>query len=302
MNSGRVWKCRVIAFLEGRREHLVLDHQRRHAHQGHRVLVEAAPVAADVEHADHVAAVVGDRRRRAGQEVVRGEEVLVRVDRRRRPFGDRGADRIRPLALLGPGHARRQRDAVGLFEKVGVAQRMHDHALRIRQQHHVVRVGDLLVQRFHRGYRMAIQEAVLFDQVRELGAGHRAEIGPRIRTQPELFGAPVRDRDHGRHVVAGNEQACRVLVSHSMSPGWPWTAALCWESTVHKCSTCTRTEQSSVKICSVFSMLCFMQHTVSKLDASFLGTRNRSCAGGHGFAIVRVLLLQRTKSLAESIG
>jgi hypothetical protein len=44
-----------------------------------------------------------------------------------------------------------------------------------------------------------------------------------------------------------------------------------------------------------------MQHRVSKLDASFLSTRNRSCAGDHGFAIVRVLLLQRTKSLTESI-
>jgi hypothetical protein len=28
---------------------------------------------------------------------------------------------------------------------------------------------------------------------------------------------------------------------------------------------------------------------------------NRPCAGGRSFAIVRVLLLQRTKSLAESI-
>ena len=41
-------------------EQLVLDHQRGHAHQGHGVLVIAAPVRADVEHADDLALVVGD--------------------------------------------------------------------------------------------------------------------------------------------------------------------------------------------------------------------------------------------------
>ena len=222
--------------LESGREHLVFDHQRRHPHQGHRMLVVAAAVAADVEHADHVAAVVGDWRGGAGQEVVRCQEVLVGVDRDRRLFGDRGADRIGALAFFRPRHAGLERDLVRLFQEIGVAQRMHDDAVRIGQQHHVMGVDDLLVQRLHGRNRMGIQHAVLFDQGGKVRGGQRAEVGMPARVQSELFGTPVRGGDHCIHVGPGGrcaghdgaEQAgCRVLVSHSMSPGWPWTAALC---------------------------------------------------------------------------
>jgi hypothetical protein len=50
---------------------------------------------------------------------------------------------------------------------------------------------------------------------------------------------------------------------------------------------------------SISPMLCFMQPTVSNPDASSLRTTG-ACAGIDGFAIVRVLLLQRIKSLIES--
>ena len=51
--------------LEGRRKQLILDHLRRHAHQGHRVLVVAALIAGDIEHADDFALVIENRRGRA---------------------------------------------------------------------------------------------------------------------------------------------------------------------------------------------------------------------------------------------
>jgi len=92
--------------FERRSEHLVFDHQGRHANQGHRVPMEAALVAADVEHADHIATVVRDRGCRAGEKMVRGEEVLVRVDRTGASFGDRGSDRIGSFALFGPRDTR----------------------------------------------------------------------------------------------------------------------------------------------------------------------------------------------------
>jgi hypothetical protein len=196
-------------------EQLVLDHQCRHPHQGHGVLVEAAPVAADVEHADDRAMVVDDGRGGAGEEVVRGQVVLVGVHGSGRLFGERSADRVRSLALLGPVDARRQCDAVGFFEKVGIAQRMQDYAARVGEQDRVVRVGDLLVKRLHCRHRVAVQHAVLFDQRRESGDGKGIEVGTQVDAQAVILGTAMR---------AGNR--CRQLVSHSMSPGWPWSAAL----------------------------------------------------------------------------
>ena len=48
-------------------------------------------------------------------------------------LGNCGADRIGPLALFRPGDARTQGNAIGFFEEIVVAQRMHDHSVRIGQ-------------------------------------------------------------------------------------------------------------------------------------------------------------------------
>ena len=75
-------------------EHVVLDHLRRHAHQGQRVLVEAAVVAGHVERADHLAIGIEDGRGGAGEELVGVQVVLAAVHRERLFFGQRGADGV----------------------------------------------------------------------------------------------------------------------------------------------------------------------------------------------------------------
>ena len=165
------------AILISRGEQLVLDHLRRHAHQRHGVAVEAVAVARDVEHADHRAARIEDGRSRAGEDVVGLQIMLVGVHQRRRAFRDRGADGVRAAPLFGPRHAGRQRDAVGALDEIVVAQRMHDHALRIGQDHHVGGVDDLLVQRLHHRQRVGVEHAVLIDDAGKVGLGERTEIG-----------------------------------------------------------------------------------------------------------------------------
>ena len=49
--------------FKGCGEQLVFHHQGRHSHQGHGVLMEGALVARDIEDADHIAGMVGNRRR-----------------------------------------------------------------------------------------------------------------------------------------------------------------------------------------------------------------------------------------------
>ena len=128
------------------------------------MLVKAALVAGDIQHADDIAPVIGDRCRGARQEVIGGQVMLVRMDQRRYFFRDGRADGIRAAALFRPCHARLQRHAVGFLQEIIVAQRMHDHAVGIRQDHHIVRVDDLLVQGFHGGQCVRVQHAVLLDQ------------------------------------------------------------------------------------------------------------------------------------------
>ena len=111
MNSARLWKCSRSRVAEVVGQPVVLDHARRHAHQPHRVLVVRALVAGHVEHAQHVAARIEDRRGRAGEEAVGVHEVLVGMHERRAPRSNSAVPmRVGALALLGPVDAGRQRD------------------------------------------------------------------------------------------------------------------------------------------------------------------------------------------------
>ncbi len=169
--------------FKGGGKQLVLYHQRRHAHQGHGVLVEAALVARNVEHTDHVAKMVGDGGGGTGQEVVGRQVVLVGVDQGRRIFGNGGADRIGAPAFFGPGHAGLQRDAVGLFQEVVIAERMDDYPVGVGQDHHIVSVDDLLIQGFHGRQGVGVQQAVLFYQYIEVTARQRIELRSAFRIE-----------------------------------------------------------------------------------------------------------------------
>ena len=78
-------------------------------------------------------------------------------------LGNRGADRVGALAALGPGGAGLQGDPVGLFQEVFIAQRVEDDTVGVRQDHHIVSVDDLLVERLHGRHGMGMQEPVLLD-------------------------------------------------------------------------------------------------------------------------------------------
>ena len=114
---------------EGVGEHVVFDHLRRHAHQGHGVLVHAAVVAAHVQRPDQLAVGVHDGRARAGQELVGVHVMLAAVNHDGLLLAQRGANRIRALAVFGPVHTGCQRHLRRLFQKVVVTQRMQHHAL-----------------------------------------------------------------------------------------------------------------------------------------------------------------------------
>ena len=183
-------------------EHLVLDHLRRHAHQGQGVAVVAAFVAGDVERADHLAMRIEDRRAGAGQDLV-GIQVMVRpMNHHRLLLGQRGADRVGAFAALGPADAGHERDARGLLEEIAVAERMQDQAFLVGQQHHAVGVGDLLVQRLHHRRGMLVEEAVLLERGVELGPGCQREVGAVTVRESEALRSLVREPDHG--LVLGN--------------------------------------------------------------------------------------------------
>ena len=126
---GPAVKMNAHGLGEGVGEHVVFDHLRRHAHQGHGVLVHAAVVAAHVQRPDQLAVRVHDGRARAGQELVGVHVMLAAVNHDGLLLAQRGANRIRALAVFGPVHAGRQRHLRRLFQKVVVTQRMQHHAL-----------------------------------------------------------------------------------------------------------------------------------------------------------------------------
>ena len=173
-------------------EPVVLDHARRHAHQAHRVLVERTLVARHVEHAQHVAARVEDRRGRAGEEVVGVHEVLAGMHERGHGLEQRGADRVRAFRVLGPVHARRQRDLAGTAQEVVVADRVQDRALRVGQHDHAFGAGDLLEQHFHHRRGMRKQALVALARDGQVAAHHRLVLGPLDARQAEGVAALVR--------------------------------------------------------------------------------------------------------------
>lgn len=102
-------------------EPLVLNHARRHARQRQRVRVVGALVARHVDHAQHAASVVKDRRGRTGEEVVGAQKVLARMNHRGLLFDQRRAHRVGALGRFRPHRPRRQRDPVCALQKVSIA-------------------------------------------------------------------------------------------------------------------------------------------------------------------------------------
>ena len=126
--------------------------------QGQRVTVVAAVVAGDVEHAQHPAARIDDRRGGAGQEAVALQVVLARVhDARRAPR--RVPCRWHWCRATARSSSRRgaaPRDAAR-STKPGSPSDVQQHALRVGQDDHAVGVADLLEQELHHRPRVRDQ-------------------------------------------------------------------------------------------------------------------------------------------------
>jgi hypothetical protein len=96
------------------------------------------------------------------------------------------------LALLGPGHAGRQRHLAGAVEEVVVAHRVQDGALRVGQHDHALGVDDLLEQHLHHRRSVREQALVAFLGDVEVAAHQRRVVGPLDARQPERSAALVR--------------------------------------------------------------------------------------------------------------
>src|ERR1017187_4468488 len=94
-----------------------------------------ALVAGDVQYTDYLALIVEYRCSGACQEMIRAQVMFAGMYYRRRLLRDRGTDGIGPFAFFRPRDARIERNPIRLFEKIIVAQRMHDQAVRIRQEY-----------------------------------------------------------------------------------------------------------------------------------------------------------------------
>ena len=174
---------------------MIFDHLRRHSDERERVLVKTARVAADIERADGAPERVRDRRARTGENAVRVQEMFVGVHDGRLPVDQRGADRVRAAIRFGPRHARTQRDAIGFFDEIAVAETVQDHAVAVGEQHHALRVDDLRVQRLHDRQRVGIKRLIALDEFTQREAAQRVKIRRFRRTQADFERARMSLRD-----------------------------------------------------------------------------------------------------------
>ena len=98
-------KCDLQGFAERVGKQMILDHLHGHFCERHGVLVIAAMVARDVEHADEIAVRIENRHAGAGQEPVGGEIVLLAVHDGCAALGERCADCIGALPVFRPVRA-----------------------------------------------------------------------------------------------------------------------------------------------------------------------------------------------------
>ena len=173
-----------------RAEELVLHHARAAAHQGQRVAVVAAAVAGDVQHAQQLAAGVGDGGGGAGQKAVALQVVLAGMHDQRLAFGQRRAYGVGAAPLLAPERAGAQRDAGGAVGELQIALGVQQQALRIGQQHEVVAALHLLVQKGHHRPGVRHQRVAVLQRPCELGgAGMGRALGPALGLEAQCAAA-----------------------------------------------------------------------------------------------------------------
>ncbi len=212
-------------------EQLVFNHLRRHPHQRHGVLVEAALVARHIQRPDSLAVGVQDGHARAGQELVGLQEVVGAVDQRGAVFCQGGANGVGAAALLRPVCARAQRHLVGAREEIVVAQRVQDQAVRVCQDHHALRIHNLVVERLHHRQRVGEQGLAAFDSRLQFALQHGAEVRRFIGAQAIGGGTLVGLRDQFGALGLAGHVARRAGDGRASGLRWDghvWVS--CWKS------------------------------------------------------------------------
>ena len=193
----------------------VLDHARGRADQAQRMRMPAAVVSRNVEYAQQRAGRRHDGRGCTGEETVAIEEVLTAVDLDAADFGQRRADGVGSTVPFVPRDATRERNALGLVQKIGVSQPVHQRAAFIREDHDALAVAHLLEQELHHGPGMREQVLVDRQRVAQFRAAERAGI-----VEPAH-----RQQAGGHAALPGAGQACvhlagrAVAVLQQLQPG-----------------------------------------------------------------------------------
>ena len=147
-------------------------------------------MAGHVEHAGEPAARIHDRRRGAGQDPVRLEEVFAAMHADRPPLDQRGADRIRADRILVPGHAGPKCHARCPSGELGIADHVEHEPVGVGQDHDTVGEARLGAERRHFRPRDAPQPLVLLVQVLQRGCAHRLDMRPRADIEALRRAAP----------------------------------------------------------------------------------------------------------------
>lgn len=200
------------------RKQMVLDQLRGHAHERERMRAEAARIAAHVERAERAAERIDDRRARARQDVIGAQEMLGAVHGDRLSRRECGADRIGAARAFGPRNAGAQRDAVGFFDEVVVADAVQDDAGGVGEEHEALRIGDLCVEVFHHGPCMGEQRVIRVEQFAQRDLRQRREIGALVRAQADRGRSGVRLREQVDAARGGGQHG---RLRHRLSPVGP---------------------------------------------------------------------------------
>ena len=140
------------------------------------VLVGKIRRAGDIQHPGDASVRSLERHRRAVQILVAGKKVLTAIDLAAIVNRQRGADGVGPAPAFTPQIAGSQRHALGLLQRLGIAESMQHQAVGVGKDHHRLQVCDLARQGFHHRLRQLLQAAVAGEPVRQLAGAEAGKI------------------------------------------------------------------------------------------------------------------------------
>ena len=152
-------------------------------HPAKGMLVGKIRRAGDIQHAGDTSVRPLERHRRAVQILVAGEKVLTAIDFAAVVNRQRGADGVGPTPAFAPQIAGRQRHALRLLHRLGIADGVQHQTAGVGEDHHRLQVRHLARQGFHHRLRQLLQAAVAGESIRQLAVVEAGKIlGSGIQT------------------------------------------------------------------------------------------------------------------------